>query len=467
MRCLLPLIVLTACNTGSTPLTDTTPAGAAVDIEAGLVGFSSTLPLVFIDTHSVPIDKQSDQIHHPVTATFIDTDPATGRAAIDGPVNFAGPAGMHIRGASSREYAKKQYKIETWDADGNDQAVALFGMPEEADWILHAPYSDKTLMRNHLIYKWSNDIGRYAPRTRLVEVFMVQDSGIFGRDDYRGIYLLTEKIERDGDRVDIDKLLPEDAVEPEITGGYLLKKDWLEEDDYFETDRYEDSIIFVDPSVDELTNAQKTWIEDHFNSFEDALAGPDFTDPVAGYGPFIDADSFHDHHLLVEMARNVDGFVLSTFLSKDREGPITMGPIWDYNGSLGNADYFQSFEIAGWHHEFQEGDESFPADNPNGYRWYERMFEDPAYEARYAERWREHREGPLSTDKMMADIDEVVALLTDNGATENAVQRNFEAWPILDEYVWPNYLCCGTYEDQVDWLKEWLTGRVAWMDTQL
>jgi len=464
----LPLGVIWACTPASTTLGDgSSTMGSDIPVEPTLSWFSSNLPLVVIDTSGLEIAELEDSVHHPVRASFIDVDPERGRAEITGPADFSGRAGMHIRGASSREYDKKQYKLETWDADGNDQSVSLFGMPKEADWILHAPYSDKTLMRNHLIYKWSNDIGRYAPRTRLVEVFMATDGGPVGLDDYQGVYLLTEKIERDGDRVDVEKLLPEHDAEPEITGGYLLKKDWLEDDDYFETSRYGDGIIFVDPEVDELSASQKMWIEDHFNAFEDALASPDFADPVTGYAPFVDADSFHDHHLLVEMARNVDGFVLSTFLSKDREGPITMGPIWDYNGSLGNADYFESYEIAGWHHEFDDGEERFPADNPNGYRWYQRMFEDPAYEARYAERWRAHRQGPLATERLMADIDEVVALLTDGGASENPVQRNFERWPILDEYVWPNHLCCGSYEDQVAWLKEWLGGRVTWMDTQL
>jgi hypothetical protein len=458
-------VLLCACAASSPTSTET--IGDDLDIDPALSWFSSNLPLVVLDTHGVNIADQDDDIHHPVNASFIGVDPRTGRAEITGEADFSGPAGMHIRGASSRGYDKKQYKIETWNAEGEDEAVSLFGMPKEADWILHAPFSDKTLMRNHLIYKWSNDIGRYAPRTRLVEVFMAQDGGRVGMDDYLGVYLLAEKIERDGDRVDLERLLPEHGSEPEITGGYLLKKDWLEDDDFFETDRYGDGIIFVDPEVDELTAGQRGWVEDHFNAFEDALASPDFADPVAGYGPFVDADSFHDHHLLVEMARNVDGFVLSTFLSKDRNGPITMGPIWDYNGSLGNADYFESYEIEGWHHEFDDGEERFPADNPNGYRWYERMFEDPVFQARYAERWRVHREGPLSTERLMADIDEVVAVLTDGGAVDNPVQRNFERWPILEEYVWPNYLCCGSYEEQVAWLKEWLGGRVVWMDGEL
>ena len=39
------------------------------------------------------------------------------------------------------------------------------------------------------------------------------------------------------------------------------------------------------------------------------------------------------------MTKNIDGFRLSTYFYKDRNGKITMGPVWDYNLSLGNADY--------------------------------------------------------------------------------------------------------------------------------
>ncbi len=31
-----------------------------------------------------------------------------------------------------------------------------------------------------------------------------------------------------------------------------------------------------------------------------------------------------------------------------------MGPIWDYNGALGNADYFCCFLTEGWHYEFDD-----------------------------------------------------------------------------------------------------------------
>jgi len=398
---------------------------------------------------------------------FIDTDASTGRASILGEPDFAGHCGMHVRGSSSADYDKKQYKLETWDEADQDLDTPLLGLPEESDWILHAPYSDKTLMRNYSIYSWSNTIGRYATRGVFVELFHSKTGDPISMDDYRGVYVLMEKIKRDKNRVAITKLEPHDDSEPAISGGYLLVKDWWDEwvedagfDAGFVTDHYEDEIQYEYPKPHEITGAQREWIKDHFDEFEAVLASDDFTDPVDGYNKYIDLGSFIDHHLLVEIGRNVDGYVLSTFLFKDRGGKINMGPIWDYNGSLGNADYFEAWETAGWHFEF----DGFPEDNPNAFEWYERLMEDPAFHEARAERWVELRAGPLATDQLMADIDDAAALLAE------AAERNFERWDILGEYVWPNDEGCEdrqTYQEEVDYLKQWLADRLAWLDTAI
>ena len=68
-------------------------------------------------------------------------------------------------------------------------------MPAEHDWILNAPYSDKSLVRNVLAYDLANALGHYAPRTRFCELFL--------NDAYQGVYVLIEKIKRDKNRVDL------------------------------------------------------------------------------------------------------------------------------------------------------------------------------------------------------------------------------------------------------------------------
>jgi hypothetical protein len=64
----------------------------------------------------------------------------------------------------------------------------------------------------------------------------------------------------------------------------------------------------------------------------------------------------------------------------------------------------------------------------------------------------------------MQEIDVTVELMND------AQQRNFEKWPVLGEYVWPNDSGAedrDSYAEEIAYLKAWLTDRVDWMDTQL
>ncbi len=435
---------------------------AYIALEPALASFESNLPLIIIDTFGYDIDEEWEEYprpYRPVLSVFIDGDESSLTSILDS-AQHAGYGGMHVRGQSTAEYDKKQYKFETWDEADQDIEVSLLGFPEESDWVIHGPYSDKTLMRNFLMYTWSNLIGRYAVRTRFAELFMAQGGKRIEADDYRGVYVFMEKIKRDKDRVNVEKLGPDDDSEPEIKGGYILKRDWWEEEEpetWFQTEQYADVLMFEYPKPDRITDEQRDWIAGYVNAFENALKGPDFADPEEGYEKYIDVGSFIDHHILVELARNVDGFVLSTYMFKPREGKLTMGPIWDYNGALGNADYFEAWKPEGWHHLNPE----FPEDNPNGYRWYERLFEDPGFGQRYAARWAELRSGELATAKLTDKIDHNAETLAE------AVGRNFERWDILGEYIWPNDPAAEdrqSYKEEIDYLKNWLGTRLEWID---
>ena len=218
------------------------------------------------------------------------------------------------------EYEKKQYALETRDADGNDLDVSLMGLPEEEDWILQGPYSDKTLMRNHLMFHWSRAIERYAPRTRFIELYMVDDGDPLAPTHYRGVYLLTEKIKRDKHRVNVEKLSPDATSLPEISGGYVLKRDWVE-GNVLETEIYGDELVIRYPKEDQINEAQRSYLEGYFNDFERALQRND-----RSYREYIDVDSFVDYMLMMEMSRNVDAYVLSTHMYKPRGGSCTWGP---------------------------------------------------------------------------------------------------------------------------------------------
>lgn len=413
-----------------------------------------TVGIARIDTHGVVVDEQTDE------RPWVRVDLEFVEGTVDAPAGpadaatWSGHAAIHIRGNSSVGYEKKQYALEIRDESGNDMDASFFGMPEEEDWVLHAPYSDKTLMRNHLMFSWSRAIGRYAPHTRFVELFMEDQGGEVGPGDYRGLYLLVEKIKRDKNRVNVEKLSAADNSVPEVEGGYLLRRDWIEEE-AIETTLFGDEVMVEYPKPDNITSAQWGYIEDYLNDFEAALARKD-----GSHSDYADLESFADHMLMMELSRNVDAYVLSTYMHKPRGGLLTMGPIWDFNGSLGNADYFESWETEGWHFENPE----FPADNPNGFHWYAQLLQDRQFRNLLASRWAEHRADAWSDASLMSDIDMTASLLSE------AQEHNFNRWPVLGEYIWPNDSGAverDSYAEEIDYLKTWLIGRTAWLDAQL
>jgi CotH protein/chitobiase/beta-hexosaminidase-like protein/lamin tail-like protein/Fn3 domain-containing protein len=414
-------------------------------VAADAQNFTSNLPVMVVHTFGQAI---GDGAYVPAQAAVV--DPGGARASIRGTADWSGLASIKWRGSSSLGFPKKHYAFETDDDMGQDLDVSILGFPRQSDWVLNGPYDDKTLVRDVLAYYWSNAIGRYAVRTRFIELFVNTGTGKVGSAHYQGVYALMEKIKRDDSRVDVHRLGRSEDSEPEISGGYILKKDRLDPGDFGISTRSGQVLGLVYPKEREISPAQKSWIVNYLNSFETALNGTAYRDPVNGYANYIDVDSFIDHHILVELTKNIDGFRLSTYMFKDRGGKLNMGPVWDYNLSLGNANYLNGWIPQGWYYEqLSDGD----------YPWYRRLFQDPEFVQRYTDRWAALRRGPFQTAQMLADVEATAALLGESQA------RNFATWPVLGTYVWPNWFIGPTWRSEIDWMKDWLGQRLDWYDS--
>ncbi|MEN6423836.1 MAG: CotH kinase family protein [Phycisphaerales bacterium] len=414
---------------------------------ADIRSFSSPLAIGVVDTFGKGISRSPV----PAYVCFIDLAEG-GRASMTGQTDSSGAATINTRGKSSEGFPKHQYHLEMYDAQGDETDMEILGLPAESDWVLQGPYSDKSLIRNVLSYRWANEMGRYAPRTRLIEMFLNIDNASVTMSDYVGVYVLMEKIKIGPNRVNVTELEPSDNVEPEVTGGYIIKKDKFDADDVsFGTSRGQ-SLIYQDPNGQDLTQQQRDWIHSYVNLFEAALYGASFTDPEIGYAKYIDVGSFIDNHILVELTKNIDGFRLSTYMHKDRNGKLAMGPAWDYNLSLGNADYLTGWLPTGWYFN-QLGDGDYP--------YWRRLFADPAFELAYADRWFALRRDLFATDRLIGMVEDYATLLDEPAA------RNFNRWRILGQYVWPNWYVAATFRDEIAWMQVWLASRLAWMDGQI
>jgi len=410
--------------------------------------FSSNLPIVIMEARGQQVVYGT---FRKVSAAFIDTDD-TGRAHITGPADYIGASGFKTRGRSTAGSPKKNYGFEIWDSVNQDVDRSILGLPAESDWVLYAPYSyDRALIINSFIHKLSRRIGRYAVRTRFVEVFVNANRDSVSAQDYVGLYILMEKIKRGPDRVDIAKLDPWETGDAVISGGYMLKIDRADSGDRgFRTARgnptYGDgTFCYVTPKEEDIPKAQSDWIRAYLDQFEEALYGSDSADPILGYAQFIDVGSFLDHNLLNMLAMNVDALRLSTHLYKPRNGKLHMGAIWDFDRSLNSADG-RDDNPERWH---GSGDGT----DYLGYVWWDRLFEDPEFWQQYIDRWTALRRGAFSEAQINGLIDAMAQEIAE------AQVRNESRWPGAR----PRY---GGFAGEITALKNWLARRSAWVDAQ-
>lgn len=419
---------------------------------------SSNLPLVIINTpnnQNIP-----DEPKLQASMKIIDNGLGNINHLTDFPNAYNKLIGIEQRGSSSGGFPQKSYGFETRNTDGSILDTIILGMPIEHDWILYAPYNDKTCLRNNITYDLSSKMGHYAAKSKLCELVV--------NGQYQGIYYLMEKIKRDQNRVDIAKLLPTDNSGDELTGGYIFKIDkttgnsniaWTS--NYPAADGSPINFQHHYPTYDVITPQQNAYIHSYVDSFENALNGPNYTDPLIGYRKYIKHKSFIDFMLLNEISKNVDGYRLSSFLHKEKNsngGELRMGPVWDFNLAWWNADYCNGNLSTGWAYEFGNvctGGFQVPT-------WWEIFMSDPWFQEEVKCRWTSLRQGVLSRDSLFHFIDSVALYI------DEAKDRHFEKWPILGTYTWPNPSPIpADFAGEITALKQWIDDRTAWMDQNL
>ncbi len=424
-------------------------------------GFSqqaSELPLVFIDTQGRTI---RDEPKTEALIQIIDNGEGKVNKSGDTPV-FVEKIGIEYRGSSSQMFPKKPYGFETWDDKGEDLDVSLFGWPEESDWILFASYNEKSLIHNVLAMRIAREMGLYASRTKYVELYV--------NKDYQGVYVLLEKVKRDKGRVDIAKLDPEEESGDDLTGGYILKIDKNTGtnigsffSDYTNVGSGFKPTEFLYEYPDPPTLKQQEYIRDYVKRFEKSLMQNQFVSAADNYRDYIDMKSFVFVTLLNEITKNVDAYRISTFLYKDKDsndGKLTLGPPWDYDLSFGNANYCEGQFTNGFAYRFNY---VCPGDNWFVPFWWDRFLSDPTFVELMRQTYDDLRtNGVLQEAELMKIIDQYASEI------EKAQLRNFNKWPVLGMYVWPQPSpYATTWWEEVNELKFWLSARLRWLDANL
>lgn len=380
-----------------------------------------------------------------ITAKISTFDSQTEYNHVSDKPDFSSKVEIHIRGNSSRSFAKPGYAVKLICEDGTNNPYALLGMDAHSDWALHGPFIDKTLIRNYMWYNIAGEIMDYAPNVRFCEVVL--------NGEYRGVYVLCETITagEDGARLNLS------ADEKDNTySGYALRLDRghsnVQKNIKTFTKyalRTKNTIDIVYPGSSYLTPTLTESIRQDFSDFEKMLYSYDFDNPGVGYDDYIDAQSFADYFLINELTCNYDAGWLSTYIYKDVGGKYRMC-IWDFNSACDN--YQETLTIPN-HFEMQNC------------LWYVMLIKDEDFTDRIINRYRQLRKTYFSEEYLENYIDSCVEYLGP------AVERNFSVWGHTFEKEYdvliPSERNARSYDEAIAQLKHFLSVRIAWMDENI
>lgn len=438
----------------------------------------TNLPIVFIDVDGKMILREER-----ITAKIKIIDNGTGKTNYadlathpDQKVDYEGYISLKYRGNSSFNSSDKKpygFKIiaKPLEEGGKKVKVSLLGLGKDNDWVLLAPFADKSMIRDVLTFELGRPYLDWVPSSRHVEVV------VDGK--YYGIYILTERPGKGKNRLNLHDP-GEDGGD--LTGDWRVEIDRDDEDHYYRSKyhpygRYGtvDNTKYItyqydDPEYEDFADlpaGTEKAIQKSIDDMEDCFAGDNYKDPVNGYRKYIDVTSFIDYMLSTEFTFNVDGYRLSSHMYKysetraKNEGLDSRWKctLWDFNIALGNADYYKGSRTDLWQYDMN----SRETDNQLVPFWWKRLIDDPAYQTDLKARWAEYREGQYADNRIEAKIDSLATLLTSGGAME----RNEAAWGMFGRYVWPNAYVGYSFNDEISYLKRWIKNRLTFMDKKL
>ena len=437
---------------------------------------NNKLPIVYINTENgVKITSKVDYVNATMKIQGNDT-------YSDSSILYDGEIEIRGRGNSTWGMPKKPYKIKL------DKKSNLFDMGKNKHWVLLANYSDESLMRNTLAYNLSGDMGMPQMETVWVDVVL--------NGEYVGNYQFCEQIKVDkNNRVSIFdwESFAEDAAEeiadaenfseddagdledymkeedmswitsgevvfkentyeisdypeievPAITGGYLMELDeYYDEVSKFRTDSNQ-PIMFKNPEFVGTNQDMMNYVKTYIQSFENAVQSEDYTADYEGtathYSELFDFNALVDYWLISEIFFNEEFNKKSTYMYKDIDGKVYMGPIWDMDYSSGGEG--QTWQTNQW-------STLYYGMNAQKDMWYKDLVKDPYFILRAQERYWEIRN--TSVQNMVNSIATSYTLLKDSA------DANADIW-----YETRNF------ESEVNKLRNWFNTHLTWLDEQM
>ncbi len=430
---------------------------ARAEYQISITEETNGLPVVLIDTDNAAITNKYDYVDSAISVL--------GAEIYGGKDIYAAVAGIKLRGNSTLGYAKKPYRIKF------DKKQDVFGLGKAKSWVLLANYLDPASIRNDVAYAFATRLNAvtadmtgfsmYVPRTRPVEVYL--------NGEYKGLYDMGDHIQVDSTRIDIDDSgdeLDDNDVQlfPEANVGYYLEIEdksrvvpeyETEGTEYFTISNTNDSgkTLYVQFKTPEIPSAaQKAYISDYLQTVNDLIRSknPRMWD-------YIDMDGFIDWYLVNELFKNTDSAFLSSIkMFKDKDGKLSMGPVWDFDIGSGAVAYNNVQNPTGW------------LTRATSYcDWYDTLFTIDVFVEAVNTRWAALHEAGVF-DAIFQDIEDLTAYL------DKSANEDYNLWH--DTYVtevnntdWltvPDIQMTENWDVQIQYFTAYMKARIAWMDEQ-
>lgn len=437
--------------------------------------FFSKLPVVYINTENgAEIVSKEDYIDAELTIQGNETYNSETTTLYSGVTEIRG------RGNSTWNKPKKPYKLKL------DKKTDVFGMGKNKHWVLLANYMDESLMRNTLAYNFSGAMGMEQMSTVYVDVIL--------NGSFVGNYQFCEQVRVGSNRVDVfdwesfaedsagviadandlsksesgdlEEYMLEnmgwitsgtvtfngttytiadypDIEIPSINGGYMLELDeYYDEISKFKTKKNQ-PIMFKNPEFVNTNQDMMNFVQTYVQAFEDAVRADSYTATYKGetvhYSDLYDFDALVDYWLINEIFFNQEIAKKSTYMYKEIDGLMMMGPIWDMDYSAGGegSTYYTDKWATRYFNE-----------NAQRNNWYKSLIGDPYFFIKAQERYWEIRDEQV--------VDMLEELETNYDLLKESAAANGDRWGYGSGY-----------KKYVDDLRNWFNNHLTWLDTQM
>lgn len=380
-----------------------------------VLAYQSDLPSVYIDLEGTTLETihQDKDKKYKTNSVYI-ADP-------NGDYDLTVTDNVEVKGRGNstwRLYEKKGYQIKF------ESKTSVLGMGKAKKWVLLANAGDDSMMRTKLVYEMADKLGMaYVPSFEYVDLWI--------EGEYRGTYILGEKVEPGSTRLDLQN----DA-------GALFEHDeafYAEEDYWFFSEMLQRHFV-----LKEIVEEEDAIIADAMADFKaaaDELAAYLYSTPskeatLEKLSTMIDVDSFIKYYLINEYALNRESFNTSFYWYKD--GPddvIHLGPIWDFDTCMGNDGEPNTASYGTEHFLFRY------------------LLASPEFNARAQELLETYR---ADLESMTDNVDVIKAKIADSA------KMNYLRWNVLGK---PNPKggtdFHATFDEAAQFVKDWLEGREA------